>query len=72
MSIRRLWIDKLVRGVSLVPIAFFASWGFWNLYFYPSMDAWWSFLAGLFMVLANAAWLLQMGFYIGREKWRLW
>ena len=68
LSIRELWIDKIVRGVSLVPITFFALWGFWNLYFYPSVDAWYSFLAGLFMVAANAVWLAQMVFYISRER----
>ncbi len=72
LSIRRLWHDKIVRGVSLVPVTFFATWGFWNLYFYPANALWWSFVAGLVMVTANGIWLLQMGFYVGREKWRLW
>jgi len=68
LSIRRLYLDKKVRGVSVVPITFFALWGWWNLYFYPSQGLWWSFLAGLFMVTANSVWLLQMGFYVLTER----
>jgi hypothetical protein len=31
----RLYKDKAVKGVSLWPVVFFNSWGFWNLAFYP-------------------------------------
>lgn len=67
LSIRRLYIDKKVRGVSVIPITFFAFWGWWNLYFYPVNELWWSFTAGLFMVAANTVWLGQMGYYVGYE-----
>lgn len=66
-SIRRMAVDKQVRGVSLVPTTFFATWGFWNLFFYPHLHQWWSFGAGLFMVTVNAIWLVQMMYYVGRE-----
>lgn len=65
-SVHRLWIDKVVRGVSWINVAFFASWGFWNLYFYPSLDQLWSFYGGIGVVTMNTIWLVQMIYYIRR------
>ncbi|MGZ3674646.1 MAG: hypothetical protein ACXVCO_10080 [Ktedonobacterales bacterium] len=68
LSIWRLHVDKMVRGVSPVPVTFFATWGFWNLAFYPALEQWWSFTAGLLMVFMNSIWLVQMCWYVAREK----
>jgi hypothetical protein len=51
-----------------VPIAFFTAWGWWNVMFYPALGQWCSFAGGLFMVAANAAWLVQMAFYKITER----
>ena len=67
LSIRKLYLDGQFKGVSVVPVTFFSLWGIWNLYFYPVNELWWSFYAGLLMVLANTTWLLQMGFYLVKE-----
>jgi len=64
MSIWRLYKDGQVKGVSLVPVVFFATWGYWNLYFYPALEQWWSFWGGVLMVTMNTVWLLQMAWYI--------
>lgn len=56
-NIRALYRDKRVRGVSLLTTAWVTAWGFWNLYFYPAVNAWFSFYAGIGVVLANAVWL---------------
>jgi hypothetical protein len=48
--------DKEVRGTSLLAVAGFAVWGFWNLYYYPALDQWTSFVGGLGVVGANTAW----------------
>lgn len=45
--------DKKTRGVSWMPFVFFASWGVWNLYYYPAVDCWWSFTGGLALVTVN-------------------
>lgn len=68
LSIRRLHREKLVRGVSWVHAAFFTTWGFWNLFFYPQLGQWMSFAGGAFLVAANTAWLLQMWYYLRAEK----
>lgn len=63
LSIRKLWSDKLVRGVSWVHVSFFVAWGYWNLYYYPSLDQWWSFWGGVGVVTATTAWLVQLIYY---------
>lgn len=52
--------DKAVAGVSIVSTIFFTLWGVWNLYYYPSLDQWWSFLGGLMIVGSNTLWVLLM------------
>lgn len=50
---RVLLKHKQVKGVSIASIVFFTSWGFWNLFYYPHLGQVFSFLGGLFIVLAN-------------------
>lgn len=57
LNVRRLWIDREIAGISPWPVAFFTSWGVWNLFFYPALGCWWSFAGGLLLVAANTAWL---------------
>lgn len=59
----RLWKDKMVRGYSALTTLFFSSWGFWNLFYYPHLDQWWSFSGGVSIVTANSVWLLMMLYY---------
>ncbi len=56
-NVRRLRRDKSIKGVDWRVTLFFTSWGLWNLYYYPHLDQWASFLGGLGIVAANAAWL---------------
>ena len=56
--------DKMVKGVHWNATAFFAAWGYWNLYYYPHLDQWWSFAGGVSIVIANTVWLAQMVYYL--------
>jgi len=67
LNVRRLYRDKVFKGVSVVPTAFFMAWGYWNLYFYPAVDAPLSFFGGLVIVAANTVWLGQMVYYRKRR-----
>jgi hypothetical protein len=58
VNVYRLAKDKKVRGVYYPAWILFTIWGFWNLYYYPSVDCWYSFLAGIFIVTANTAWVI--------------
>jgi hypothetical protein len=64
----RVYKDKRVAGVSIYPVAFFNAWGIWNLYFYPAIDAWWSFVGSIFMVTANTTWVVMAIYYTARNK----
>ena len=68
LSIRQLFKDKLVRGVSWVHVAFFSTWGFWNLFYYPHLEQWWAFVGGIGIVSANTIWLCLMIYYLRKEK----
>jgi uncharacterized membrane protein YfcA len=59
----QLYRDKELKGVSLLPMIFFNLWGVWNLYFYPQMGAWWSFLGAIGIVVANSVWVCQAIYY---------
>ena len=68
LSIIKLYKDKVVRGVNWMAVAFFASWGIWNLFYYPHLGQWCSFTGGLAIVTANGIWLWMMMYYIRKEK----
>lgn len=60
---RALYRDKEFKGVSLLSVVFFTSWGFWNLYYYPHLHQMLSFLGGLLIVGANSLWVGLMLYY---------
>lgn len=53
----KLYQHKRVQGVSHWLMAWVSLWGYWNLYYYPSLDQWLSFCGGLLIVTANTVWL---------------
>lgn len=54
---RTLWKDQMVRGVNVSTTAFFTAWGVWNLYYYPHLGQWWSFVGGICIASANTIWI---------------
>ena len=63
----RLYKDKMIRGCSIISTAFFCSWGYWNLYYYPSLNQWWSFIGGILIVTGNTLWV-WLAIYYSRKK----
>ena len=55
--------DKKVAGVSIISSMFFLSWGIWNLYYYPVLNQWCSFVGGIFLALTNAFWISLLIYY---------
>jgi len=45
--------DKCVRGVSIASSFFFLVWGFWNVFYYPHLEQFWSCVGGVFVTIAN-------------------
>lgn len=55
-SCYRTYKSKSADGVSLITIGFFTSWGFWNLYYYPSLGQVVSGVAAIGVCAANSLW----------------
>lgn len=56
-NVRRILRDKQVRGIDWRVTLFFSAWGYWNLYYYPSLEQWLSFAGGLALVAGNTLWV---------------
>lgn len=56
-NVIKIYKDKMVRGVNLKSVLFFTLWGGYNLYFYPHLNQWCSFVGGLSIFVANAIWI---------------
>ncbi len=67
LNVRRVWRDREVRGASPWTPAFFAAWGLWNLWFYPSVSCWASFVGGLGVLFANVIYLFLMVRFSSKE-----
>jgi len=66
-NVRVLYRDKKVRGISILSIGVFTIWGYWNLYYYPFLDQWLSFLGGMLVVFANTVWV-YLAIHYARKK----
>lgn len=73
LNIRRLLIDRTLKGVSPWPTAFFSAWGIWNLFFYAAVNTPLSWWAGLLLCVVNLIWLVGVfGLWAeGKEQERL-
>jgi len=60
--------DKKVKGVSIVAILYFASWGMWNLYYYPFLNQWCSLIGGIGIVTMNCLYVSLLIYYTLKNK----
>jgi hypothetical protein len=67
-NVLALYKDKQIKGVRIASTAFFMAWGYWNMYYYPSLGQWLSFLGGVSITTANTVWVIQMIFYTRRGR----
>lgn len=58
LNVISLYKAKCVKGVSIFSFGFFAIWGYWNLYYYPSLEQWVSLIGATSCTLANTAWII--------------
>lgn len=71
LNVRQLYKDKRTVGIYWPTQAFFASWGFWNLYYYPSLNQWNSFWGGVLLAIGNTTWVIMSKYYeVKNEKER--
>lgn len=67
-NVKRLRKDKKVCGISWQIQAFFTSWEWWNVYYYPSLNQWVSCLGGAILAIGNTVWVIFAIYYIRRNK----
>lgn len=58
LNVHTVLRDKIVRGVSSAATWVFTAWALWNLYYYPSLGQWASFVGGGVIVSGNVAWCI--------------
>lgn len=58
LNVHRLWKDRELRGVSVLPTCLYFVWCLWNLYYYAHLGQWASWYAGFGVGLANLAWVV--------------
>jgi hypothetical protein len=63
LNVRRLYLDKRLSGVSLVPTVWWNLWGVWNVYFYYALEQTASFYAGIAVLVANTVWVAMALYY---------
>jgi len=56
-SIKAALRDKQIMGLSIWSTVFFASWGWWNLIYYPHLDQMLSACAALLLAITNSIYL---------------
>ena len=64
MNCYRLYKDKEVKGVFPLVWVFFATWGLYNLWYYPHLHQILSFYGGLVIVAANLVWVSLCYYYL--------
>jgi hypothetical protein len=69
-NVRKLYKDKMIRGVHWGPTGFFSAWGLWNIFYYPHLGQWFSFAGGVALVIFNIIWCGQMIYYSKYEGGR--
>lgn len=67
LNVARLRRDKEIKGVYWPLWIFFTAWGFWNLFYYPYLQQWVSFVGGIFLAFGNLVWV-SLAFYYERKR----
>jgi len=62
-NVKKLLIEKEIKGVYWPIQGFFSAWGLFNIFFYSNLQQWSSFLGGIFMVIANITWVVLAWYY---------
>lgn len=69
-NIKAILRDKVVKGV-FWPVQLWAmAWGYYNCYYYPHLDQWLSFTAGLTITATNTIWMVLCLYYMKKANER--
>lgn len=56
-NVRRLKVDRDVKGIVWQYTAVWWVWGVWNIAYYPILHQWFSALAGVVLCIGNGVWV---------------
>lgn len=68
ISIVKLYKEKQVQGVSWIHVGFITLWGYWNMFYYPKLNQWASFIGAIVIVITNSIWFVMMLYYNRKNK----
>lgn len=60
--------SRSIAGVHWLPTCVFSAWGVFNLYYYPHLGQWFSFVGGLSIASINMTWLAHVWYYATRGR----
>lgn len=60
LNIRAVLRDKAVKGVSVLNVLFFSLWGYWNIFYYPHLDQFWSGMAAGILAILNSIYFVLL------------
>lgn len=60
LNVIKIRQQRKIAGVDWRVTGFFTLWGVWNLWYYPSLHQWISFVGGVSIVVSNAVWLYHV------------
>ena len=63
----KLFKDKEIKGVYWPIWIFYTAWGGWNLWYYPALNQWLSFIAGALLTGGNLAWVVLAIIFFRRQ-----
>lgn len=67
-GVMMLRADRVVKGFYWPTIVWTTAWGLWNLFYYPHLDQWLSFIGGLIVVSVNITWLVHVYYYARQSR----
>lgn len=68
-SIRDTLKHKSATGISIITVTFFTIWGYWNLFYYPSLEQWLSATGAVLLALTNTVWFSLILYFKGYLNW---
>ena len=67
-NVYQLYKDKEIKGVHWLPGLFFSLWGWWSLYYYNTLNQFFSFVGAINLTAANTIWLIVLWYFYKKEK----
>ena len=67
LNVKKLYTDKLVLGYNWKVQAFFAAFGYWHLYYFFTLEQWFTLFAGCLLTAGNSTWVVMAIYYQRRN-----